>query len=292
MSSMRSPTKQAIEVSDALHEFFGPNRPKRDYRVDAAEILMSKPSTSAPQIQTLDAQLFQFSADGKRLPVRAGDERNLFEGEMYLCAHTFVNDAGRRASEVYFWSGNAVPAAVVEDASTFVGREARAMGGKLVTLTQGKESAEFLAALGGIVVTQRGTRNKFDSLAPRMLCGRRFSGQMVFDEAEFTSASLCSGFPYLISMGGKCYLWKGKGSGADELGCARLVGMDYALTGEMEEVDDGYEPANFWDLFEDGNAKAGSADHWRLKPSYEKYGSRLFASDATSKQQVGNAVLP
>lgn len=292
MSSMRSPTKQAIEVSDTLHEFFGPNRPKRDYRVDAAEILMNKPSTSAPQIQTLDAQLFQFSADGKRSPVRAGDERNLFEGEMYLCAHTFVNDAGRRASEVYFWSGNAVPASVVEDASTFVGREARAMGGKLVVLTQGKESAEFLAALGGIVVTQRGTRNKFDSLAPRMLCGRRFSGQIVFDEVEFTSASLCSGFPFLISTGGNCYLWKGKGSGADELGCARLVGMDYALTGELEEVDDGYEPANFWDLFEDGNAKAGSADHWRLKPSYEKYGSRLFASDTASKQQVGNAVLP
>lgn len=284
-SPVRSPTKQAIEVSSVLTDFFGPNRPKREYQVDSADVLMRRPNISTPKIQTLGAQLFHFSADGKKTPVPAHNDRVLFEQEMYLCSHTFINEAGKKTTEVYFWSGDEVPAAVVEDASIFVAREARALGGTLVRLQQNKETPEFLAALGGIVIIRRGSSNKYDSLAPHMMCGRRYLGQIVFDEVDFNSAALCSGFPYLITSSGKCYLWKGKGSGADELSCARLVGMDYALTGELEEVEDDQEPESFWGIF-GGNKRLGSADHWRLKPNYDKYCSRLFRSDAASKQQI------
>ncbi|ETS76252.1 hypothetical protein PFICI_11639 [Pestalotiopsis fici W106-1] len=284
-SPVRSPTKQAIEVSSVLTDFFGSNRARRDYQVDSADVLMRRPNISAPRIQTLSAQLFHFSADGKKTPVPAHNDRVLFEQEMYLCSHTFKNEAGKKTTEVYFWSGDEVPAAVVEDASIFVAREARALGGTLVRLQQNKETTEFLAALGGIVITRRGSSNKYDSLAPHMMCGRRYLGQLVFDEVDFNSAALCSGFPYLITSSGKCYLWKGKGSGADELSCARLVGMDYALTGELEEIEDGQEPESFWTIF-GGNKRQGSADHWRLKPNYDKYCSRLFRSEATSKQQI------
>ncbi|KAI0016921.1 hypothetical protein F4780DRAFT_757324 [Xylariomycetidae sp. FL0641] len=280
-----SPTKQSMDTVGILSEFFGPDRPERKYHVDTAEILLSRPALVAPKNQTLSTQLFQLSAEGKKVPVPAHNERTLFEHDMYLCAHTFKNEAGKKVTEVYFWAGDDVPTPVVEDASIFANREARAMGGKLIKLRQGKETSEFMQALGGIIVTQRGTGNKYDSLAPHMLCGRRFYGQVVFDEVDFTPKALCSGFPYLISQGGRCYIWKGKGSGVDELSCARLIGMDFALTGEMEEIEEGREPATFWDIF-DGTSKAGSADHWRLKPNYEKYCSRLFCSDAASKQQI------
>ncbi|KAI1878322.1 uncharacterized protein JN550_000504 [Neoarthrinium moseri] len=284
-SPMRSPTKQAMEASSVLVEFFGSERPQRNYHVDAAELLMQRPSVSAPKIQTLSAQLFQFSADGKKVPVPAHHERVLFEREMYLCSHTFNNEAGKKTSEVYFWAGDEVPSSEVEDASIFATREAKALGGKLVKLQQSKETPEFMAALGGIVITRRGSSNKYDSLAPHMLCGRRYLGQIVFDEVDLTPLALCSGFPFLITSSGKCYLWKGKGSGVDELSCARLIGMDYALSGELDEVEDGREPSDFWGLF-GGGSKVGSADHWRLKPNYDKYCSRLFCSDAESKQQI------
>ncbi|KAI0194352.1 hypothetical protein EV127DRAFT_451665 [Xylaria flabelliformis] len=204
---------------------------------------------------------------------------------MYICVHSFNNEVGRKTVEVYFWAGDEVPTSAIEDAEVFVAREARAFGGALIKVQQGKETPEFLQALGGIVITQRGSGNKYDSLAPHMLCGRRYHGHVVFDEVDFASSALCSGFPYIITQAGKCYLWKGKGSSVDELSCARLIGMDYALSGEMEEVEEGNESAAFWDLF--GGAKRfGSADHWRLKPNYDKYGSRLFLSDAASKQQI------
>ncbi|KAI8954629.1 hypothetical protein F4801DRAFT_575365 [Xylaria longipes] len=284
-SPIRSPTKQSPDTSVMLRDFFGSDRPRRDYRVDAAELLMQRPDTGPSKIQTLSAQLFQFSADGKKQPVPAHHERTLFEHEMYICTHSFNDETGRKTLEVYFWAGDEVPGSIIEDAEVFVAREARAFGGALVKVKQGKETPEFLQALGGIVITQRGSGNKYDSLAPHMLCGRRYHGHVVFDEVDFTSSALCSGFPYLITQAGRCYLWKGKGSSVDELGCARLIGMDYALSGELEEVEEGNEPAAFWDLF-GGASRFGSADHWRLKPNYDKYSSRLFLSDAASEQQI------
>ncbi|KAI0143575.1 hypothetical protein GGR57DRAFT_349960 [Xylariaceae sp. FL1272] len=284
-SPARSPTKQSMDTTLVLKEFFGSNRPQRNYQVDAAEILKHRPSPSPPKIETLSCQLFHFSADAKKLPVPASHERTLFEREMYICSHTLKTESGKKISEVYFWAGDEVSKSTIEDASIFVAREARSLGGTLVKIQQGKETPEFIQALGGIVITQRGSGTKYDSLAPHMLCGRRYKGHVVFDEVDFTPSVLCSGFPYLISQGGRCYLWKGKGSGVDELSCARLIGMDYALSGEVEEVEDGREPATFWDLFGGAN-RFGSADHWRLKPNYDKYCSRLFLSDAASKQQI------
>lgn len=245
---------------------------------------MNRPKEGAT-VQTQKYQLFQITEQGKKVPVPAHHERVLFEREMYICSHTFTNEARKTVQEVYFWIGDEVSPAAVEDAQVFVNREAKAMGGDLVKIPQGKETAEFIHALGGILIIRRGSNNKYDSLASNMLCGRRYMGQVVFDEVDFTPTTLCSGFPYVISQSGKCYIWKGKGTGINELSCARLIGMDLALMGELIEVEEGNEPENFWDLF-GGNKKMSSADHWRLKPTYDKYCGRLFCSEAAGRKQV------
>ncbi|KAK0645856.1 hypothetical protein B0T16DRAFT_412071 [Cercophora newfieldiana] len=283
-SPARSPTKYGQEVTAMLSDFFGTERPRRNYTADTADILSRRPRGFA-KVQTQRAQLFQFSGDGKKVPVPTHNERVLFEREMYLCPHSFVNNAGKKINEVYFWVGDEVPQSVAEDAQLFAQREARAFGGQLVKLVQGKETCEFLQALGGIVIVRRGSSNKYDSLASNMLCGRRYLGQIAFDEVDFSPSSLCSGFPYLITQQGKCYLWKGKGSDVEELGCARLIGMDLALMGELLEVEEGREPASFWEIF-DGGSRAHSADHWRLKPNYDRYCGRLFCSNSADRQQI------
>lgn len=283
-SPSRSPSKTAADVSVMLKNFFGPERPKREYRIDAAEILMNRPKEGST-VQTQKYQLFQITEQGKKVPVPAHHERVLFEREMYICSHTFINAARKKMQEVYFWVGDEVSPSAVEDAQVFVNREAKAMGGDLVIIQQGKETAEFIHALGGILIIRRGSNNKYDSLASNMLCGRQYMGQVVFDEVDFTPTTLCSGFPYLISQSGKCYIWKGKGTGINELSCARLIGMDLAFMGELTEVEEGNEPENFWDLF-NGVKKMSSADHWRLKPNYEKYCGRLFCSEAATRRQV------
>lgn len=285
-SPLRSPLKHANELSHELNDFFGADRQRNDYKVDPAELLMNKPQAGA-KIQSLGVQMMQLSGDGKKIPVPSHNERVLFDQEMYVCPHEFQDQHGRKFCEVYYWIGDEVPDATAEDAQIFASREARSLGARLVKFRQGKETPGFVQALGGVIITRRGSSSKYDSLAPQMLCGRRYHGQVAFDQVDFTPLNLCSGFPYLITQGGKCYLWKGKGSDVDELSGARLIGMDLSLTGELIEYEDGNEPESFWDIFESGaKSRPHSADHWKLKPSYGKYGSRLFCSDAESRQQV------
>lgn len=283
-SPVPSPTKVSAEVSSLLKDFFGPDQSRQAYKVDPAELLMSRQQTDA-KIKNSRVQMYQLTGDGKKIPVPAHFERVLFDQEMYVCAHEYTNRVGKQTFEVYFWIGDDVPQSTAEDAQLFASREARSLGGKLIKLKQGKETSEFVQALGGVIIIRRGSGSRHDTLAPSMLCGRRYLGEVVFDEVDFSSSSLCAGFPYLISQGGNCYLWKGKGCDVDEHSCAKLVGMEMALTGELEEVTDGSEPDSFWRMLENGS-KPHSADHWRLKPNYAKYGSRLFCSDADSRQQV------
>ncbi|KAM5351227.1 hypothetical protein ACJ41O_003950 [Fusarium nematophilum] len=277
--------KQGSEVATLLHDFFGPRPSRTEYKVDTAEILMNRPQSGPSRIQSLSFQVFQISAEGRKTPVASHYERVLFEREMYIAPHSFTNEAGWKRLEIYFWVGDQVPESQADDAILFVQKEAKALGGKLVKIQQGKETTEFLQALGGVVMVRRGSSNKYDSLAPNMLCGRGYQGQVAFDEVDFSPASLCAGFPYLIATQGKAYLWKGRGCDVTELSAARLVGIELALTGDLIECDDGDEPASFWELFEAGS-KPHSADHWRLKPNYAKYCSRLFCSDADTRQQV------
>ncbi|KAH8791712.1 hypothetical protein F5882DRAFT_352850 [Hyaloscypha sp. PMI_1271] len=284
-----SPVPQTSEASKLFVDFFKDNRSSIQYKVDTAAVLTSRPDQRG-NIKTLRSTLYQLSPDGKRQQVPSHQERILFEGNLYLCFHTFSNAAGNKVTEFYYWIGDEVLNRTVEEAEVFAQKEARSAGGKLIKIRQGKETPEFFHALGGIIIIQRGSANRYDSLAPHILCCRKHLGQIVFDEVDFLPSSLCSGFPYLIStQSGKSYLWKGKGSGIEELSCARLIGMDFGLTGEIEEVEDGKEPASFLQMFvgkAHDTAIPKSADHWRLKPNYTKYSTRLFRSHSSAKEQI------
>ncbi|PQE02997.1 gelsolin repeat protein [Rutstroemia sp. NJR-2017a BVV2] len=282
-----SPVPQASEASQLLADFFGDDaKPTSHFATDTAGILMMRAEPPS-DIRTIQANLFQISADGKKQPVPTHQERVLFEREMYLCPHTFTTPAGKKVFEVYWWAGDEVPASTVANAEIYAEREARNLGARLVKIRQGTETPEFYQALGGIIIIRRGSANKYDSLAPHILCARQQFGMIVFDEVDYSATTLCSGFPYLISTPtGKTWLWKGRGSTAEELGCARLLGMDISMTGDIEEVEDGLEYASFLNVFGYGSSIPQSADHWRLKPNYSRYASRLFRANPSSRHQI------
>ena len=244
---------------------------------------------NSQKIKTLRKQIFEVSSNGKSIPVPSQQEHILFEDSLYLCTHIFGSPSGQRTTEVYLWCGDGVSSASVEDAQLFAKKVAKDTNGQLIVLKQGKETTNFFQALGGIVITRRGPSRRATSKssgAGYILCGRQHVGQIAFDEVDYSPQSLCTGFPYIVSTpSGKLYLWKGAGSGADELGCARLIGMDLGLTGDIEEIDENREPDAFWQIFADGKRRmatsAGvSPQHWHLKPSCENYSTRLFATDS------------
>ena len=244
---------------------------------------------NSQKIKTLRKQIIEVGSNGKSIPVPSQQEHILFEESLYLCTHVFGTPSGQRTTEVYLWCGDGVSSASVEDAQLFAKKVTRDANGQLIILKQGKETTNFFQALGGIVITRRGSSRRTmskSSGAGYILCGRQHVGQIAFDEVDYSPQSLCTGFPYIVSTpSGKLYLWKGAGSGADELGCARLIGMDLGLTGDIEEIDENGEPDAFWQIFaEDKRSMATSAgtspQHWHLKPSCENYSTRLFATDS------------
>jgi hypothetical protein len=262
-------------ASQVLEEFFD-EHPKAGDKADVdAHAVVSSNTSTAEKTKTLRMQIWEVNGDGKRQDMPPQQEHILFEESMYLCVHSLENTKGSKSTEAFLWCGDNVGEAAVEDAQLFCRKIARENSAKLELLKQGKETASFIQALGGIIITRRSK-----SSALYMLCGRRHLGHVSFDEVDIEANNLCSGFPYLISARfGKLYLWKGKGSGADELGCARLIGMDLGLTGEIEEVNEGEEPPTFWETALGRNPRFSLSkwsDHWILRGTLDQYRCRLF----------------
>ena len=290
LKSSFSPNSEASRV---LTDFFGSSPVCNvKFNIHTQSIISNRSSyDTSDKIKTLRKQIFQVAADGKLLPIPSHQEHILFEEHLYLCTHVFGNSSGNRTTEVYLWCGDAVPTSAAEDAQLFCRKVARDNNSKLIILKQGKETANFFQALG-VVITRRSSSARASSPSSSgsvyMLRGRRHVGQVAFDEVDYTPSSLCKGFPYIIyGIGGKVFVWRGAGSCADELGCAKLIGMDISLTGEIEEVQDGQEPTSFWEVFPGGQQGLPDADaerHWQLKASCEKYATRLFGVEIESSR--------
>lgn len=271
---------QAAEAREVIACFFKSFPNPRD-RMDIDPQLMLTGQMDAAKIRTVKRQIWEITGDGKRQELPINQEYVLYEGSMYLCVHSFEGPNGN-SPEVYLWCGDDVPESARDDAHLFARKVARENGCKLEVVRQGKEPVRFIQALGGIIITRRGSSSRHTSSALYMLCGRKHLGQMAFDEVDYSLRNLCSGFPFVISAPfGKLYLWKGKGSGPEETGAARLISMDLGLTGEFEEVEEGQEPESFFDVFAGSNETNPLmiSDYWQLKPKYAHYRTRLLRVD-------------
>lgn len=271
---------QAAEAREVIATFFKSFPNPRD-RIDIDPQLMLTSQMDAAKIRPIKRQIWELTGDGKRQELPINQEYVLYEGSMYLCVHQFEGQNGA-SSEVYLWCGDDVLEAALDDAQLFARKVARENGCKLEVVRQGKEPMQFIQALGGIIITRRGSSSRHTSSALYMLCGRKHMGQMAFDEVDYSLRNLCSGFPFVISAPfGKLYLWKGKGSGPEETGAARLISMDLGLTGEFEEVDEGQEPESFFDVFAGSNETNPlmTSNFWQIKPKYDHYRTRLLRVD-------------
>ncbi|KAI9369591.1 hypothetical protein BJX61DRAFT_545447 [Aspergillus egyptiacus] len=278
--SSASLVPQADESLEAISAFFK-TFPRQSDRVNIDPQMMLTDKNDGLGIRTFKKQIWEITGDGKKQDLPANQEYILYEGAMYLCVHMF-EDAGTPHTEVQLWCGDDVWGGAVDNALPFSRKVAREHGCKLEIVSQGKEPARFIQALGGILITRRGASSRSSSSAIFMLCGRKHLGQMVFDEVDYSPQNLCTGYPFVISaMFGKVYLWKGKGSSAEEIGAARLIGMDLGLTGEFEEVAEGEEPSSFYEVFPQ-HRETGDyirSDHWLLKPAHDHFRLRLFRVD-------------
>lgn len=267
-------TRQNGNVKSLLEGYVGvfpKDNEKADF--DSQQLLKSVAQDQA-KIKTLQHSIVEVSGDGKRSELPSHQQPVLFEEAMYLTTHKFSLDNGATVSEVQLWCGDRVSDAAIDDAQIFCRRTAREHSVKLEVVKQGKESSNFIAGLGGILITRR-----TKSSALYMLCGRQHLSHIVFDEVDMTRQNLCSGFVYLISAPyGKLFLWKGKGAGVNETSSAKLIGTDLGLTGEIEEIEQGKESSSFWEAVGKSEPSQYSKD-WDSKASRKGHQTVLYRVD-------------
>lgn len=274
----------AEEIKKTIESYVGPVSKEHEKSDFDSQQFLKEARSIEESIKTLSRTINEITGDGKKSELAPQQEHILYEESMYLITHTFSQANGGRGSEVYLWCGDRVSDAAREDAQLFCRRNAREHNAKLEVIKQGKESGRLIQALGGILITRR---NKNSALY--MLCGRRHLGHVVFDEVDMESSSLCPGYAYLISAQyGNLYLWKGKGAGADEIGSARLIGMDLGLTGEIEEVEEGAEPASFWDALGGSGRRGEWSEDWAKRAELNGYPTVMYRVEHERPGLLGN----
>ncbi|EWC47120.1 hypothetical protein DRE_03489 [Drechslerella stenobrocha 248] len=251
--------------------------------IDVTPVLEYKPKLTSEPVQTLKRQVWEITGiNGKKDLVPPGQEHVLYEDGLYLCLHSYMEDSGMMASEVFLWSGDKVSPGTVEETQLSARRLAREYDGKLIITQQGKEVPRFVEAMGGIIITRQGSRARIQQDIPYMLCCRRVAGGTAFDEVDIHFNNLCSAFPYIISTPDRLYLWKGKGSSRDELRAARVASFDLANDNEVKQIDEDKEPEFFIDMMGGELSGHKQAQYWSLKPQQAQYAPRLFLADHTS----------
>lgn len=269
---------------DELNSFFkDPESLNIKMDVDISNLLPPR-ITQDEKLETVKLDVWEVTAEGKVQAIEFRKLHILFDRNMYMCLHIFEKFSGDKDSEFYLWSGNQVSPAAVNDARIFAKKLADENDATMTVVKQGHETPGFLNALGGILITRRGS-SKSASAGPYILCGRSLYNGIAFDEEDLRSFSLCSGFPFLIHSGEGVYLWKGIGSSSKELAYARKVATDLT-SGDIEDVDEGSEPQALLDLLQNGIAEKAAAKYWAMKPSHDNYMVRLFKCDMQSEQIV------
>ncbi|KXT14031.1 hypothetical protein AC579_10025 [Pseudocercospora musae] len=237
-----------------VHHFKQLPRHREPLTLDTSAIIIrSDRSIQAEPLKTLRRNVALYFPDGSSKVLPPQQEYTFYDEAVFLCTHTFVSAKGSKTTQLYLWAGSSAFETTVEAANVNAKRTAREHGSaSICVVRQGQEPAALLDALGGILITRRGSAE----IAPKlfMLCGRKHMGHIVFDEVDFSIDSLCAGFAYLISypvtlQETKLYLWKGLACSTEELSGARLAAMDLSETGEIIEVDGGVEFTSFLKIF-------------------------------------------
>ncbi|KAI5783626.1 gelsolin repeat protein [Geopyxis carbonaria] len=283
-----SPTPQAMDLRDnyqVLSEFFkGPSFLADRVDFDIIGFLSSSPTNRQEKVKTTKMEVSEITGYGKLSAVPQDRQHIFFDESMYLCIHHRDIGSGKQSVDVFLWCGGRVSEGAVEDAQLFARKISREQDGKLIQIRQGRETATFFQAIGGIVITRRGTQKSSALEGTFMLCGRSQAGGVAFDEVDMKVSSLCSGFPYILTTGSEVYVWKGRGATIEEVGAARLVGFEIS-GGEVKEFNEGEEDDTFFNTL-GGYQDRISADYWHLRPSCKKYAARLFKIDLQTSGKV------
>lgn len=156
-----------------MHHFKQVPRYREPLGLDTSAIITrSDRSIQDEPLKTLRRNVALYFPDGSSKVLSPQHEYTFYDEAVFLCTHVFINAKGSKTTHLYLWAGTSAFETTVEAANINAKRIAREHGSASISVVrQGQEPSALLDALGGILITRRGSTET----APKqfMLCGRK-----------------------------------------------------------------------------------------------------------------------
>jgi hypothetical protein len=231
--------------------------------------------------------------DFELAPISAKTIGQFYGGDSYVIQYTYQDDRKREHIMIYFWLGGSSTA----DEKGAAALQARKLDddahGKAIQcrVVQGKEPADFCGLFSGrMVVHQGGRASGFKNSQTRKAIESdsydtdgvslfHVKGTSEVDtravQVEEVASSLNSGDCFVLLTPKTMFVWRGKGSNAQEKKVANNIAKILKEDRSVQVVDEGDEPAEFW------KPLGGKAKYPESEQDSEEREPRLFQiSDA------------
>jgi hypothetical protein len=231
-----------------------------------------------PDKERLFVQAWSIVSRVRHVSLPNSEENVLYEGDMHAFLYMFNDEPGASEPSMlkFLWIGGQCRLGEREGME-FV----RLMGDQNAdthVIRQGDETPLFMRALGGVIVTRRGSRRALSEEEDALFCVRQCLGGISIDQVPFSRKEFCSGFSFVVKTeGGQVLAWHGNGSLTEEITAARRFAGQLVQEGdqvtEMMESD----PAGcsaLWRVFEDEAYASG--DFWRRKYDLNGFNPVLY----------------
>ena len=243
-------------------------------RYPTIEVIRSSVSAKIQDKERLFVQAWSILSRVKHVSLPNSEEHILYSGDMHAFLYMY-NDApgsSEPSSLKFLWLGRDCKLSVSEGME-FV----RLMGdpnADTQIIQQGQESSLFIRALGGVIVTRKGSRRPLHSVEDELFCIRACLGGISIDQVEFQKGEFCSGFSYVVKKNMDVVVWHGRGSFNEEIAAARrFAGEISSQTKEMMESNP-HVSAALWRYFEDEEYASGG--FWHRKYDLKEFSPVLY----------------
>jgi hypothetical protein len=260
--------------------FFGnllrsPTQPAKP-KFPAVEVISAPIQERIQDKERLFVQAWSIMSRVKHVSLPNTEEHVLYANDMHAFLYMFNDEPGASEPSAikFLWVGQdcILPE---KEGHEFI----RLMGDQNAdtqVIHQGHETALFMRALGGVIVTRTGTRRPLDIAENSVFCVREWLGGVSIDELAFRKSEFCSGFSYVVKKDGDVYAWHGNGSLSEEIAAARRFAGEMGTVKEMMEADPS-GCSELWSCFHD--MEYASGEFWRRKYDLNGFNPKLYQLD-------------
>ena len=257
-----------------------PSKPK----YPTLEVIPAASPAKLVDKERLFVQAWSIVSRVKHVSLPNTEEYILYESDMHAFLYMFNEGAGASEPSAikFLWVGKDCKLGEREGME-FV----RLMGdpnADTQIIQEGSETPLFIRALGGIVVTRKGTRRALASVEDELFCVRQCLGGISIDQVDFNKSEFCSGFSYVVKRDGDVFVWHGNGSLSEEIAAARrFAGTLGDKVKEMMEADP-TGSGELWKIFDEGEYASG--EFWRRKYELSGFSPTLYQVEGKKARQT------